>query len=71
MSEAYNEPESQAPRPAPLSLARVLMVVVPIALIGVGAYAWTRRWESQAREQLANNSFNKILTTSATGSRSR
>jgi phosphonate transport system substrate-binding protein len=51
-------------RPA-LSLARVLAVVLPIALIGGGLYWWSTGLESRAREEMSSNVFGRILSSSA------
>jgi phosphonate transport system substrate-binding protein len=54
---------SQA-RPS-LSLANVLVIVLPAAIIGLGAYWWSTRLESQARDELASSVFSRILSTNA------
>ena len=48
-----------------LSLANVLVIVLPAAIVGLGAYWWSTRLESQAREELASSVFSRILTTNA------
>jgi phosphonate transport system substrate-binding protein len=52
------------PRPA-VSLSRVLKIVVPVALIGIGAYIWSKTLEPQARKEMASNSFARILSSKA------
>ncbi|HEY3393719.1 MAG TPA: hypothetical protein VGK58_13495, partial [Lacipirellulaceae bacterium] len=48
-----------------LSLANVLVIVLPAAIVGLGAYWWSTRLESQAREELASSVFSRILSTNA------
>jgi phosphonate transport system substrate-binding protein len=48
-----------------MSLANVLVIVLPAAIIGVGAYWWSTGLESKAREELASNVFSRILSTNA------
>ena len=50
------------PQPA-VSISRVLKIVVPVALIGIAAYVWSRTLEPSARKELATNSFTRILTS--------
>lgn len=45
---------SNAPPPQH-SIARILAVVVPIALVGLAAYMWSRTLESKARQELESN----------------
>ncbi len=52
------------PRPS-TSLARVLMIVLPVAIVGLGAYWWSTGLETKAREELASNVFSRILSTNA------
>jgi phosphonate transport system substrate-binding protein len=54
---------SQA-RPS-LSLTNVLVIVLPAAIVGLGAYWWSTRLESQARDELASSVFSRILSTNA------
>ena len=44
------------PRSA-LSLSRVLVVVLPVALVGGGLYWWSTTLESKAREEMSANVF--------------
>jgi phosphonate transport system substrate-binding protein len=57
-SEFYvmNEPHS------PLSLRRVLIVVVPVAILGLAAYLWSSTLEPAARHELSENVFARILS---------
>src|SRR5262245_8340993 len=64
MSEPMSDPQLQSESPQRHSLSRVLAVVIPVAIIGVIAYVVSRNLESQARDELANNSFKKILAAS-------
>ncbi len=52
------------PRPS-MSLANVLVIVLPVAIIGLGAYWWSTGLETKAREELASNVFSRILSTNA------
>ncbi len=53
------EPQSQPQ--LPISLSRVLMIVVPVAIVGLAAYVWSRQLEPNARNEMAINSFTRIL----------
>jgi phosphonate transport system substrate-binding protein len=46
-----------------LSLANVLTIVVPIAIVGLVAYWWSAGLETKAREEMASNVFSRILST--------
>jgi phosphonate transport system substrate-binding protein len=48
-----------------MSLTNVLVIVMPAAIIGLGAYWWSTRLESEAREEMASNVFSRILSTNA------
>jgi phosphonate transport system substrate-binding protein len=48
-----------------MSLANVIVIVLPAAIIGLGAYWWSTSLESKAREELASNVFSRILSTNA------
>ena len=50
-----------------VSLSRVLKIVVPVAIVGIAAYVWSRTWEPNERDKLANNSFTRILTSNPLG----
>jgi phosphonate transport system substrate-binding protein len=54
-----------APRPAP-SAGRILGIVLPIALVLVAAYWWSKGLESQARSDVASTMVARIFPTSAT-----
>lgn len=54
-----------SPRPAP-SAGRILGVVLPIALVLVAAYWWSKGLESQARSDVASTMVARIFPTSAT-----
>ena len=54
MSEA-NPANSMSGKPQPAhSLGRVLAVVLPIAVVGLAAYWWSTKLESQARSDMAS-----------------
>src|SRR2546423_15292283 len=57
--------EMQPQRHTSVSPLRVLTIVVPLALIAVGAYVWSRTLEPKARDELASKSFTKILASNA------
>src|SRR6476646_192155 len=67
MSEPMSDSPMQSEPRRHLSLSRVLAIVLPIAIIGIAAYVWSRTLESKARDESATNSFNKILTSNAAG----
>lgn len=46
----------------PVSIARILLLVVPIAILGVVAYVWSRQLETVAREQSAPNTIARMFT---------
>lgn len=48
-----------------MSWVNVLVIVLPAAIVGLGAYWWSTRLESQAREDLASSVFSRILSTNA------
>jgi phosphonate transport system substrate-binding protein len=48
-----------------MSLVNVLVIVLPAAIIGLGAYWWSTTLESKAREELASSVFSRILSTNA------
>src|SRR4051794_15835721 len=56
-----DHPEQQAS----VSVGRVLMVVIPIALIAAGAYVWSRTLEPNERSKAASTSFSRILSSNA------
>src|SRR6476660_9376153 len=56
--------EERVPQPS-VSFARVLTVVIPIALIAAGAYVWSRNLEPTARKELADASFSRILSSNS------
>jgi phosphonate transport system substrate-binding protein len=57
-SDAVNKPPT-------MSLANVLTIVLPVAIIGLAAYWWSTGLESKAREELASSVFSRILSTNA------
>jgi phosphonate transport system substrate-binding protein len=69
MSETTPDSSMQSEPPRKhVSLSRVLAIVVPVAIIGIAAFVWSRTLESKARNESATNSFNKILASNvATG----
>src|SRR4051795_88825 len=55
MTESNPSPSSPAePRPAH-SAGRVLAIVLPVALVGLVAYWWSKTLESKAHEDMASN----------------
>jgi phosphonate transport system substrate-binding protein len=48
-----------------LSFRRVLMVVVPVAILGLAAYLWSNTLESAARNEMSDNVFARILRANA------
>ena len=63
MSEPDSAPPvSSRPQPA-LSFSRVLAIVLPVAVLGLAAYWWSSRLESEAREQMSSNVFARMLST--------
>jgi phosphonate transport system substrate-binding protein len=48
-----------------LSFRRVLLVVVPVAILAIAAYLWSRTLESKARESMSENVFARILASQA------
>jgi phosphonate transport system substrate-binding protein len=54
----------------PLSLRRVLAIVVPVAVIGLGAYLWSSTLEDAARSEMSENVFARILSTNVASARS-
>ncbi|MEX0614130.1 MAG: hypothetical protein WD229_18570, partial [Pirellulales bacterium] len=50
---------------SPHSLRRVLIVVVPVAILGLGAYLWSSTLEPAARSEMSENVFSRILSTNA------
>jgi phosphonate transport system substrate-binding protein len=48
-----------------ISLANVLVIVLPAAIVGLGAYWWSTRLETKAQEELASSVFSRILSTNA------
>lgn len=59
------EPQQQPQQRPAVSVSRVLAIVIPVALVAIGAYVWSRTLEPNARDKLANNSFTKILSANA------
>ena len=55
---------SGQPQPA-LSFSRVLAVVLPVAIVGLGIYWWSTGLETNAREEMSSNVFARILSASA------
>ncbi len=53
----------------PLSLRRVLMVIVPVAIVGAGAYWWSSTLVPAARQQLSENVFSRILSANVAAAR--
>jgi phosphonate transport system substrate-binding protein len=48
-----------------LSLRRVLLVVLPVAILGVAAYLWSATLEPAARDEMSDNVFERILSANA------
>ena len=49
-----------------MSLANVLTIVLPIAIIAGGAYWWSKGLESKAREEMSSNVFARMLSANST-----
>jgi phosphonate transport system substrate-binding protein len=49
-------------------VARILKVVLPVAVVGFAAYVWATRLEPTAREQLSANVFARMLSANAAAS---
>src|SRR4029079_19621600 len=64
-----NQGNSGAPRPAP-SVARILAIVLPVAIVGFGAYFWSKTLESKARSELAANVVSKMFVSEPMPSKS-
>jgi phosphonate transport system substrate-binding protein len=52
------------PRP-PISVARILKVVLPVAVVAIVAYWWSMRLEPSARAKMASNVFARMLSADA------
>jgi phosphonate transport system substrate-binding protein len=50
-----------------LSLRRVLLVILPVAIVGLGAYLWSATLEPAARNELSNNVFARMLSANVSG----
>src|SRR3954469_15030826 len=61
-SSTMNEEQVRQPS---VSFARVLTIIIPVALIAAGAYVWSRNLEPSARNELANASFTRILSSNS------
>ena len=48
-----------------LSLANVVTMVLPVAIIGIAAYWWSTGLETKAREEMASDVFARILSSNA------
>jgi phosphonate transport system substrate-binding protein len=46
-----------------LSLRRVLLLVLPAVILGLGAYLWSKTLEPAARNQSSDNAFTKLLSS--------
>jgi phosphonate transport system substrate-binding protein len=51
-----NEPQPH------LSLRRVLLVILPVVILGLGAYLWSQTLPQAAQDKMSNNVFAKILS---------
>jgi phosphonate transport system substrate-binding protein len=71
MTDQANPSESNraTPRPAP-SVARILAVVLPVAIVGFGAYFWSKTLESKAHSELAANVVSKMFVAEPMPSKS-
>jgi phosphonate transport system substrate-binding protein len=58
-------------QPQHLSLRRVLLVILPVVIVGLGAYLWSQTLPQAAQDELSNNVFAKMLSanTSASGAK--
>lgn len=52
--------QSAEPR-SPLSLARILSIVLPAAIVGIATYVYSTSLESKARDEMATNVFERML----------
>jgi phosphonate transport system substrate-binding protein len=52
------------PRP-PVSIARILSVVLPAAVVGIAAYVWSSQLETTAREESAPNMIARMFSAEA------
>ncbi|HVT28867.1 MAG TPA: phosphate/phosphite/phosphonate ABC transporter substrate-binding protein, partial [Lacipirellulaceae bacterium] len=50
-----------------VSVSRVLKIVIPIGIVAIAAYVWSKTWEPTEREKLATNSFTRILASNPLG----
>lgn len=50
---------------ASLSVTRVLLVVVPVAVLGLAAFLWSKTLEPAAQRELSQNVFARILSANA------
>jgi phosphonate transport system substrate-binding protein len=57
-----SQANSGAPRTA-LSAARILAIVLPVAIVGFGAYFWSKSLESKAHSELAANVISKMFVS--------
>lgn len=48
-----------------LSMSRVLKIVLPLVVVAIAAYLWSRTWEPAARSEMSDNVFTKILSANA------
>ena len=56
--------QSSEPRPH-VSIARILTVVLPVAVVGIVVYLWSTTLESSARKELASNVFARMFSGEA------
>jgi phosphonate transport system substrate-binding protein len=46
----------------PISIARILLLVVPVAVLGLAAFVWSRQLETQAIQQSAPDTISRMFT---------
>lgn len=57
---------SQPSEPArPFSLARILMLVLPVAIVLIAAFVWSKQLVPTAQKQMSENVFARMLSTNA------
>src|SRR3954471_21898994 len=64
MTDEANPSQSSSSKPRPpFSAARILAIVLPVAVVGLAAYLWSSTLESKARDELASNVVAKMFVS--------
>src|SRR6186997_3333634 len=64
MTDEANPSQSSSSKPRPpFSAARILAIVLPVAVVGLAAYLWSSTLESKARNELASNVVGKMFVS--------